>query len=88
MVEINGKEYKINKDITLGTQELLLKIKDDPDNIENMKYIRYILKDILIPSPTNREIFVFRTSDIERIMNLYNEDMSETNKDFKKKLSQ
>lgn len=88
MVEINGKEYKINKDIKFGTQKMMGKIQDDPSNPNNMKYVEYILKDLLIPKPTSKELFEFRTSDIEKIMNEYSSEASETSKDFKKKLSQ
>ena len=88
MVEINGKNYKINMDLKWGTQKLMKKINDDPKNLENLRYLEVIVKDILIPSPTAKEIFNFRNSDIERIFEEFADDNKGVNVDFKKKLSQ
>ena len=88
MIKINGKEYKINMDMKWGTQKLLQKIRDDPLNKKNMKYLELIIKDILVPTPSQNEMFNFRNSDIETIFTEFGKDSSEVNKDFKKKLSQ
>ena len=52
MVKVNGKEYKINMDLKLGTQKLMRIIYEDPQNEKNQKYLEMVLKDILIPTPT------------------------------------
>ena len=88
MVVINEKEYKINDDIRLGTEKLMGKIRNEPKNPKNPKYLEMILKDILIPSPTSSEVFYFRISDIERIFNEFDKSVNKIDSDFKKKLSQ
>lgn len=88
MIEINGKKYEINLDIKWGTEKLMKKVFEDPENPKNQKYLEHIIIDLLTPPPTAREMFNFRKSDIENILKTFTEDMSETNKDFKKKLSQ
>jgi len=88
MVKVNGKEYKINMDLKLGTQKLMRIIYEDPQNEKNQKYLEMVLKDILIPTPTVRELFNFRNSDVERIFRSLEKDADETDTDFKKKLSQ
>ena len=88
MLIINGKEYKINMDLKWGTQKLMKKINDDPKNLENLRFLEIIVKDILIPPPTGKELFNFRNSDIERIFEEFADDNKEVNADFKKKLSQ
>ena len=88
MIKINGREFKINMDMKWGTQKLLKKIHDDPTNIKNLEYMEMIIKDMLRPQPTNKEVFNFRSSDIEKIFNELNEETAKTSKDFKKKLSQ
>lgn len=88
MVEVNGKEYKINLDMKLGTQKLMRKILDNPNDPKAQKYLEMVLKDMLIPSPTVKELFHFRFSDVERIFNNLDEDADKVDSDFKKKLSQ
>lgn len=87
MIEINGKEYEINMDIRWGTQKLMRRIQKDLENPENEKYMEYIIKDMLIPSPSNKEIMMFRRSDIERMFDVFADNVEETDKDFKKKRS-
>ena len=87
MIEINGKEYNINLDIRWGTQKLMRKIQKDLSNPDNDKYIEYIIKDILVPKPTLKEIMEFRKSDIENIFESFADEVEATNKDFKKKRS-
>ena len=64
------------------------KINDDPKNLNNMRYLELIMKDILIPPPTAKEMFNFRDSDIEKIFEALADDSKEVNADFKKKRSQ
>lgn len=85
MLEINGKEYRINMDTRWGTKKLMKKINDDIRNLDNMKYLELIIKDLLIPSPTAKEMFNFRDSDIEKIFEEFSKDNKEVNADFKQK---
>ena len=74
MININGKEYKINTDTKWGTKKLMKKVNDDPRNLDNIRYVELIIKDVLIPSPTSKEMFNFKDSDIERIFEAFAED--------------
>lgn len=87
MVIINGKEYEVNLDIKWGTQKLMRRIQADPDNPKNMQYTEYILKDLLVPSPTNKEMMEFRNSDLENVFNEFADNVEAKDKDFKKKRS-
>jgi len=87
MININGKDYKINLDIRLGTEKLMRLVYANPENPKNPKYLDIVLKDLLIPSPTDKEIFNFRLSDREKIFKLFAEESSKTDADFKKKRS-
>jgi len=80
-IEINGKIYRINSDVKFGIMELL------DENPEDVKVIKMIIKDILIPTPSNEDMFDFRKSDIERIFIAFSNQQEEENKTFKKKLS-
>lgn len=87
MIEINGKKYKINLDIRLGTRKMMKKIQDTPDDPKNEDYIDSILKDILIPKPSNKQILEFRISDVEKAFNQFGKDMEKLDTEYKKKLS-
>lgn len=87
MIEINDKEYEINLDLKMGTESLMAKIYNDPENPKNMKYLRMVLKDLLIPTPTDSELFNFRRSDRDRVFELFAKEMEEISTDFKKKRS-
>lgn len=87
MIEINGKEYKINMDLKLGTQKLIGKIMENPTNPKNQIYMEHVIRDILIPSPSKEELFHFRMSDIERVFEEFTREAKETDSDFKKKRS-
>ncbi|MFX1296297.1 MAG: hypothetical protein ACFFD2_15780 [Promethearchaeota archaeon] len=78
-IEINGKKYKIDDNPRFGVMELLMKSPEDP------KYIRLFLKEVLIPTPTPKEIFNFRKSDIENIMDIFNKSEQEDSLELKKK---
>jgi len=88
MIEINGKEYELNSDITLRTQKLMGQIQRNPNDPKNELKVEYILKDLLIPSPSKKDLLDFRMSDIERVGNAFNDEMEEEDKEAKKKLSQ
>jgi len=87
MIEINRKKYKINLDIKLGTRKMMKKIQETPDDPENEDYIDDILKDILIPKPSNKQLLEFRISDVEKAFKQFGKDMEKKDIDFKKKLS-
>ena len=87
MLSINGKEYKINLDLEWGTQKLMRKVQNDLFNPKTDKYLEYIVKDILIPTPTQKELMKFRPSDIERIFKAFTDKTKEKTAEFKKKLS-
>lgn len=78
-IEINDKKYKINEDPRFGVMELLMKSPEDP------KYIRLFLKEILIPTPTPKEIFNFKKSDIVNIMSVFSDIEQEESLELKKK---
>jgi len=87
MIEINGKDYKINLDVKWGTQKLMRKINKDRENPDNQKYLEYIVRDILVPPPSKKEMMEFRNSDVERIFTVFAEIANNKDKEFKKKLS-
>jgi len=87
MIEINGKKYEINTDTRLKTEKLMSKIMVDPNNPKNINYMGHILQDLLIPKPTVKELGEFRRSDRERVFELFADEMKNTDKDLKKKLS-
>ena len=87
MIKINGKDFEINLDIRWGTQKLMRKIQKDMENPDNDKYMEYIMKDLLIPSPSNKEMMNFRRSDIEYIFEAFADEAESKDKDFKKKRS-
>ena len=81
-ININGKKYGFNSDVRLGILELA-------ENVENisMKHIRLILKEILKPSPTQKEYFNIRKSQVETIMEKFNDYMEKESVEIKKKRS-
>lgn len=87
MIEVNGKKYKLNADICLGTEKLISKIIKDPENIKNITYMEIVLRDILIPIPTVQELDKFRRSDRERIFEAFGNMVETVSTDFKKKRS-
>lgn len=81
-IEVNGKKYGFNSDVRLGVLELAENI----DNIK-MKHIKLILREILIPTPTNKELFNIRKSQLLEIMKKYGNFMEKESTEIKKKLS-
>ena len=80
-ITINGKKFIFNDDVRLG---VLMQLQKDP---ESMDTLFLFFKEVLVPSPTTKELDNFRQSDMERIFEkwgvLQNEKIIET----KKKLS-
>ena len=87
MIEINGKKYEINTDTRLKTEKLMSKIMVDPDNPKNINYMAHILRDILIPEPTTKELGEFRRSEREMVFDMFSKEMLKTDRDLKKKHS-
>lgn len=81
-VKINGKEYSFNLDVRLGILELM-------DRIETLevKHIKLILRELLRPVPTSKELFNIKKSDIEKIFKAFTEDIKKESAEYKKKLS-
>lgn len=88
MININGKDFKLNLDIKWGTERLMREVLKDVENPKNDKMMATVFRDILIPAPTAKEMFNFRMSDIYRIFEAFSEESTDTDRDFKKKLSQ
>lgn len=80
-IKINGKEYGFNTDVRLGILEMM-EGKD-----LSIKRIRIILKEILLPTPTSKETFNVKKSQIEPIFKAFGKYMSNESTEFKKKLS-
>lgn len=87
MIEINGKKYEINLDIKWGSQKFMKYIMKHPDGENADKYMEFVLKDILIPAPTLKDMIEFRASDIENIFDCFTKESGKQDKEYKKKLS-
>lgn len=87
MIEINGKKYEINTDTRLKTEKFMSRIIAKPNDPKNIDYMGHILKDILIPTPSTKDLGEFRRSDRENVFDLFTKEMQKTDKDLKKKLS-
>lgn len=82
-MKINGKEYKINTDITWGSYKALQKAQEtnDPSGIEKA------IKEMLSPKPTQIQFDKFKMSHITGIIEKFAEMESEKESELKKKLS-
>lgn len=87
MIIINGKKYEINLDLKLGTRKMMKKIQKNPENPKNEDYLEPILKDVLLPKPTNKQLLEFKISDIEKVFNEFATEMEALDTEFKKKLT-
>lgn len=87
MVMINGKKFKINNDLKWGTQMMMMKIRENPENPKNIGYMEKVFRDLLIPAPTQKEMFNFRNSDIEKILDEFSRQTEKVTAESKKKLS-
>jgi len=81
-IAINGKKFILNDDVRLG---ILIQVDKDPNNLDT---IFAFFREILIPSPTNKEIENFRQSDMNKIFAKWKELQDEQVSETKKKLSQ
>jgi hypothetical protein len=80
MIEINGKKYEFNDDILFGVLEDVQKNPDDSDSMKAM------LKEILVPSPSDEDIRSMRMkSQILATIKEFTRYQEEENTDFKKK---
>jgi len=87
MITINGKKYKINLDIKWDTQKRMKEMQDEPDNPKNIENMEFIIKDILRPRPSNKELLEFRKSHIEKAFKLFVSESNKLDTEYKKKLS-
>lgn len=81
-VIVNGKEYTFNLDVRLGILELMDRIED-----LQIKHLKMIVKELLRPIPTSKELFNVKRSDMNKIMEAFTEEMKKESAEFKKKLS-
>ena len=86
-ISINGIKFKINIDTKYSTQKLMRQIEKDPTNNKTDQRLEAILRDLLIPSPTYKQILDFRRSDIRKVFEKFSDAISEEEKEVKKKLS-
>jgi len=80
-MQINGKNYKINADIEFGLFE------DLQNNPEDMEVLKKVLKEILIPAPSDEELRKFKMSQIMKAMAAFGQAQEDLTVDFKKKRS-
>jgi len=59
----------------------------NPEDPKNIGYMEHILKDILVPTPSTKELNKFRKSSREMIFLEFSKVMEEENAESKKKLS-
>lgn len=81
-IEINGKHYEFNLDIRLG----ILALMERGSQI-NIKQLRIIIKELLIPNPTPKELFNMKTSDRNRVFEGFTKATLGESTEIKKKLS-
>jgi len=82
---INGKEYQINIDVSWKTQKMLAIFEKNPRSITPNK-MEFIIKDMLIPTPSDKELNKFRKSEIDNLFMKFTELILEEDKEAKKKL--
>lgn len=78
---INNKKFTFNDDMRWGILEA---IELHP---QDAKVIKAFIKEVLIPTPSAKEFFNFRQSDVFSIMEKFGQFQKETVTDYKKKLS-
>ena len=81
MININGKEYEVDTDPRLGVLEEYEK------NPANFATIRLLLSEVLIPTPLDEDMYNIRRSDIERVLDLFQEKVEKETVEIKKKRS-
>jgi len=80
-IEVNGKLFILNDDPRLG---VLMELEKHPNSMDT---IWMFFKEILVPSPTDKEIKRFRQSDLGRIFQAWGDLQRENIAETKKKLS-
>jgi len=80
-IEINGKEYGFNPDVRLGILGLI------EGGSLNIKQLKMIFRELLIPTPTPKELFNMKTSVSSEIFLKYTEFIQRNLAEIKKKLS-
>ena len=81
-IKINGKQYEFNSDIRLGILELM-----ERGDTLSIKQLKMVLKELLIPNPTPKELFNIKTSTSTKIFMEYSLFMEGNSTEIKKKLS-
>lgn len=81
-IMINEVLYEFNLDVRLGILELAETTKD-----LQIKHIKLILKEILRPVPTTKQLFNIKKSQFQEIMKKFGEAIVKESAESKKKLS-
>lgn len=80
-MQINGKKYKVDANISWGLFEEFVSNENDP------LIMRKIVKEVLKPSPSDKEIKEMNMKQVLKIISTYSVKTKDFLKDFKKKLS-
>ncbi len=81
-IKINGKQYEFNSDIRLGILELM-----ERGDTLSIKQLKMVLKELLIPNPTPKELFNIKTSTSTKIFTEFSKFIQGNSTEIKKKLS-
>ena len=81
MIEINGKEYSFNPDVRLGILGMIEKRNF------TIKQLKIIFRELLIPTPTAKELFDIKSSVSSKIFSEYTKFVQKNSAEIKKKLS-
>ena len=81
-IEINGKKYEFNSDIRLGILELM-----ERGDVLSAKQLKMILRELLEPNPTPKELFNIKSSMATKIFTDFSDFIRENSTEIKKKLS-
>ena len=80
-IKINGKQYEFNPDIRLGILGLIEK------GGLTIKQLKMVFSELLIPTPTQKELFNIKASGSSKIFSKYMEFLQRNLVEIKKKLS-
>ena len=81
-IEINGKQYEFNPDIRLGILELMERFGK-----LTIKQLKMVLKELLIPKLTPKELFNIKPSVSTKIFKEFSRFVKGNSTEIKKKLS-
>lgn len=81
-IKINGKKFEFNSDIRLGILELM-----ERGNTLTMKQLKIVLKELLEPDPTPKELFNIKSSMSTKIFTEFAKFIQGNSTEIKKKLS-